>query len=576
MKIPIGYSEVFTDRSVTIPDLLSNIDRSTMLKVAVHFLAVGHDIPKEDVANWCNRIFCDNNRIIAEQIKAKLLDLNKDSNRNLINPYSSLSLFEFCFDQLSDSGSTSLEEAEILIFKAYLLFNQQLKDNLNKGTSSASHVTGDVTQFAASRLAEGYQLHPLLNVEKNELWKCQLIKVFKLFTFMENHPKGQPILAQFLNDENCESWIEYLQQILPFVRGLIRKENEGFVQFNPTDENNAEILRRFSLNNSSPINDDDFKKVRATPIFELSDGFQLIFDPFVIELLFKGVYFKLEKAYATLNGEENRKNFRSFYCLEFSEKTLLYQTFKTNFSTDHIHFTGDELDKLKISGACDYYLRMKKWNSIFLVESKDIQIAASIKGSFDFETIKSAFEKKLYQEIFEDGKIGKRAVLQLTENVRKVLSKEFKMDDKYNPSSVGIYPILVLYDYEYNAAGLNYLINQWFAIELEKLRIQGFDISRVRKITLIDIDTLIYFENPLWSCKFNMVIDSYHKYISHFSSNAFSSKVEAMHYLVQETHSFSFYYRNYCILHRSYENPNQLDWTLVELFNKAQEQNETK
>src|SRR5690606_13087860 len=105
---------------------------------------------------------------------------------------------------------------------------------------------------------------------------------------------------------------------------------------------------------------------------------------------------------------------------------------------------------------------------IFLFESKDILINATIKHSYDFTKYEKELRKKLYYEE-SDGKTEKKAVLQLLKNIENILKKEFPADLNYKTKSVIIYPIIVLHDHQFNVLGLNSLVNHWFKIEVKKL-----------------------------------------------------------------------------------------------------------
>ena len=113
-------------------------------------------------------------------------------------------------------------------------------------------------------------------------------------------------------------------------------------------------------------------------------------------MLHKGVYFKL---YEINNGlvkpEKVKGNFRSFYCDEFSEKILLYKTLNSIFKNKYKELSGEEIKtNYNIDAEPDYYIR--NGNSIFLFESKDILINATIKSTYDFTQYESEFRKKLY------------------------------------------------------------------------------------------------------------------------------------------------------------------------------------
>ena len=151
-----------------------------------------------------------------------------------------------------------------------------------------------------------------------------------------------------------------------------------------------------------------------------------------------------------------------------------------------------------IDGAPDYYVR--NGNKIFLFESKDILPSVNVKKSFDFSLIKEELEKKLY---FNE-KGSPKAVLQLINTIREILNEDIKFDNNFKSRKIKIYPVLVLHYRLFNVGGLNKLINFWFKEELGKLENEGLEISNVKPLVIIDIDTLIFYQDLFKDKKLNL------------------------------------------------------------------------
>jgi hypothetical protein len=88
-------------------------------------------------------------------------------------------------------------------------------------------------------------------------------------------------------------------------------------------------------------------------------------------------------------------------------------------------------------------------------------------------------------------------------------------DTAYKPQAIKIYPVLVLHDHSFRVPGLNHLVNSWFTDELDKLAVKGLPTRRVRNLTIIDIDTLIYRQDIFREETFNLgeMISEYHQYV---------------------------------------------------------------
>jgi hypothetical protein len=192
--------------------------------------------------------------------------------------------------------------------------------------------------------------------------------------------------------------------------------------------------------------------------------------------------------------------------LEFSEKELFYELMKLSFSNQETHFSGAQLAQMDITGAPDYLLRED--GNIYLFENKDILLKAEIKNSYDFERIKKEFIKKLYRDPIKD---KPKAVVQLTKSIERILNNEIADINSSDGTLNFIYPILVLHDRVFSVEGLNFFVNKWFQLELIKLKDRGIDVSIVRPITVINIDTFALFHEQIKNCPmgFSAYLESY-------------------------------------------------------------------
>ncbi len=90
-----------------------------------------------------------------------------------------------------------------------------------------------------------------------------------------------------------------------------------------------------------------------------------------------------------------------------------------------------------------------------------------------------------------------KAVLQSATNVGRVLLQTLKLDGGYDSEKVEIYPVIIVHDSLYNLVTLNYWVNLWFQQELNTMKAtseyQQINFSEVRPVTVIDIDTLIFY-----------------------------------------------------------------------------------
>lgn len=203
----------------------------------------------------------------------------------------------------------------------------------------------------------------------------------------------------------------------------------------------------------------------------------------------------------------------------------------------YICFSGEDCRKLKSNAEPDYYIR--NWNDIFLFEFKDAKINRDTKISADYSSLKTTLEKKFVQ------KNNKRpsAIKQIINNINRILNQDILWDTKYNNLKVKIYPILVVSDSKFSIPGISPILNEYFKKELEN---NGISNNRIRDLVVVDIDTLILYQND-FCCKnlvLKNIIEEYYAYLKkrkpitnvkdNIIYNAFHSYFSFSYFLLQK------------------------------------------
>jgi hypothetical protein len=322
-----------------------------------------------------------------------------------------------------------------------------------------------------------------------------MIKAIYLFQFLESNEKTQPLLVTFLEHFNSLTWQEYLKSLLPLTTPAIKSEREAHTDIvvEPGDkfEQGCAFIEKLMIQENDELDQNDFLSTRAKPFYKVKDGmYRIIFNLFVVEKIFKGVYFFLRDVNKTLPVANRIKEIKSFYGDEFSEKILCYKVIESIYPDKCIRFSGKELADMKIDATPDYYVR--KGKNIVLVESKDFLIAADKKMSFDYNVYEQEFGRVLDYEDLPDGKRKLKAVTQLSNSIRRILKNEFASDKAYHYKEVFIYPVLMTHDHQYDTPGFNELIDFWFQDALSELAEEGLFIHRVKPLSVVSIDSLIY------------------------------------------------------------------------------------
>jgi len=547
----VTFGEVFDEEPKDLKTYLTGISRTKLLNVGAFFLGFANRNSQfKDYKEFLSMFFRQENNVLANEIFVKLNELQQKANAELIivNPLTFLQLFEFCFDNLTEDDSQTEAESEVNIFKSILYLNEQNIKLQNVAFTSTEDVK-DVSKLAAISLSQSFPYSELINNDTSEVLVGQMIKSIFFFEFLESDPRTNTLLTEFLKHFESPDWKTFLKSTLPLIFAVIKSNKEAHIDIviakDENFESSCKFLEKLNVTDTEILYDYDFKKIRSKPFYKVSEGvFRIIYGLFVLELIHKGVYFKLNEINNGLKDGERIKNFRSLYCDDFSEKYLLYKLLNSIYKNRYIEYSGEQIKKMGIVAEPDYYIR--NGNYLFLFESKDILINATIKSSYDFKQYEIEFKKKLYFETKKE-KVENKAVLQLINNIENVLTKQFQFDKNYKIQSIHIYPILVLHDHQFNIAGLNVIINSWFQTELAKLKEKGLPTDKVKPLVIIDIDTIIFHQDLFRdrTLKLNQILDEYFKFITFDTRRKYLNEEHFKKYAKRTVLTFPLFISNY-------------------------------
>lgn len=489
-----------SEEKLTVEQYLAGSSRAMILNAAVFFLSFkNHKSKFDDNREFLGMFFRAENNELANQIYDRIKKFEKTGVRiGIINAYSSLKLFEYFFSKPEEPETQTQAELEVNLFKAYLALNTEFTEKQSIAFPSAQK-SDEELKIPMMMFCMHYPISDKTNYDINQIWATQMIKAIYLFQFLELHEKTQPLLTAFLAYFNCPTWQEYLKSILPLTLPAIKNEKEAhtdiIVEQGENFEQGCTFIEKLIIQENDALDQNDFLSVRAKPFYKVKDGvYRIIFNLFVVEKIFKGIYFLLKDILDKMSKEERKQikilNLKSFYGDEFSEKILCYKVMESIYTDKCIQFSGKELADMKINAEPDYYVR--KGKNILLIESKDFLIAADKKMSFDFNVYEEEFGKVLDYEELPNGKIKPKAVVQLINNIRKILKNEFSADADYHYKDVFIYPVLLTHDHQYDTPGFNELIDFWFQDALLELAEERLFIHHVKPLSVVNIDSLIY------------------------------------------------------------------------------------
>lgn len=502
-----------TEKRLTIEEYLAGTSREMILNVATFFLGFkNHKSRFDDHREFLEMFFRKENNEIANQIYERIKESEKKSARiGIINTYSSLKLFEYVFTKPEEPEMQTQAELEVNLFKAYLTLNSEFT-KLQSAAFRTGCESDEELKFPMMVFCTQYPIFDKEDYDINQIWATQMIKAIYLFQFLESHPKTQSLLKAFLSYFSCSTWQEYLKSLLPLTMPINESESytDIVVDTDKKFEERCSFIEKLMIQEQDELDPNDFLTIRAKPFYKVKNGvYRIIFNLFVVEKIFKGVYFLLRDVNKTLPEANQIKQIKSFYGDEFSEKVLCYKVMESIYPGECTRFSGKELAKKGIDSAPDYYLR--KGNNILLVESKDFLIAADKKMSFDFNVYEEEFGRVLDYEELPNGRTKAKAVVQLINSIRRILKNEFSADTDYYYKDVFIYPVLLTHDHQYDTPGFNELIDFWFQDALLELEREGLFISHVKPLSVVNVDTLIYHQVGLSSnIPLHKILNLYH------------------------------------------------------------------
>jgi len=556
----LEFETLFPHENPLSPEeYLKGGNRSLILDIATFFLSFKTQNSKyHSSKNVLEIIFGENNNGFANDVYNQILAIEKKGAKvTIINPQSSLDLFEYFFRLDEYEQTQDPDEFEINFFKAYLVFNSRFTKEQLKAFSSTKDLEEDL-HYPMMIFCSSYPYTDKVNYDINGIWITQVIKSVWFFEFLEKNKQTLALLEVFLNYFENKSWRDYLKKLLPLTTSSINNEKESQTDITVTKDEefdyNISFIEKLILVEDDELYENDYLTLRSKPFYKIKEGvYRIIFNLFVVEKIFKGLYFILRDLNNKLPDKLKVNEFKSLYGLEFSEKTLLYRLMDLIYNKPCIKYTGEFLEKSGIAGAPDYYIRHGK--NILLFESKDFLIPASSKMSFDFSIYEDAFEEKLYFKNV-NGKEKPKAIMQLINVIKKLLKNNFSIDTNYKYREIYIYPIIITHDHQYDTAGFNTLINSWFQEELDYLQEKGFYINKIKPLVIINVDSLIYHQVPLGkSISIHELLDIYYKESIINRNIRFKTDAEAHGYFISKLVPFSVFLDRYVKKHNLREMP---------------------
>lgn len=544
----IDFEKVFEDENSD--DYIKKIEyipKTLLVDIASFFVSANPDNELvKDYKYFLSKLFGKENNMLANEINDKIVQYKNEKSKNvgILNPRTSLKLFETVLTQNQKDIEISNEQLEILIFKIYLALNTQFNKNDNLIIESAKKFNQYPERICLA-IGNSLPTSDISNYNLKSVFVGQILKAIFLFEFLSTQDTSKTLLEKFYNRFKVTDYKEFLKKIFPLAFFVMSSKHEGSITLEvKKDENyesNIDFLNNLIISNIDYVdNDIDYLTLRANPLYKLGETSYRVISPlFAIEKIFNGLYFLLKEI--NDNFDKTLKiNLRQLITFEFSEKYLLYKIIERTYEKKYFKLSGEQM---KTPGAPDYYIR--NGNKVFLFESKDILMRADIKESYDFEQYEKALKEKLYFEI-NGKKESPKAVRQLTNFAKSLLNGDFDEDKNYKPNSIKIYPIILLHNRQLDILGLNNLINIWFELEKAEIEKAGLTTKNLKRPTILNIDTLLVMHEQLANGKYQLdkLLDEYQNMINELQlkTKKFKTQQDRMQFVHDQLASFNMFF----------------------------------
>lgn len=529
----IELKEIFLEPEKDLDSYLRGISKRTLLEVGANTMGYLNFLSPTPFtfADDIGRFLSPRNQSIAERIfhQISAIEKRERSTARILQQKTALQFFQHAWNRPDESETQQEEDIEINILKAYLLLNTKYIEQQSVATSGSDETLG-ISKLAAWALSSTFSDFELINHNTPNLFIIQLIKAVNLFLFLESDNKYSALLQAFLRYYNSSSWQDYLQSLLAAIKFVtqVEKPQRLKLEIKPGSDfkENYLFLFKHALGPKEELITSDFTSLRGKPFYqERADTFVLLHPVLAIEMLHKGLYFRLKDVNATLPNAERISNWRSQYCDLFSEQFLLYPVLDNVFSERGTNYHGADIKETFKNdgyGEPDEYYRLG--NCAILFESKDALPAQESKAGHSFSDYVKHLKRSFYYDNHDGkGKIDNKATLQLRRNIVRLLQRAFTFDKDYDSITLTIYSVVVVHDRLYNQPGLNVLVNEWFQQGLAELPSDTPSVQNVRPLIIIDIDTLISYQEHFRDQKM-IFEDTLEKYINHVNPDMNSAR----------------------------------------------------
>lgn len=482
-QILIGFRDVFEGEEMLDPkSYLKGISRKTLIDVATYLLA---NAPLT-VEGYCRLCLGESNSDFARLLVNFLSTRSgrfKADEYVVVSVTTGLKLYELAVETSeADSDTLTHGQIEIAITKTVLAINQteiDAQDKLSVGSDDEKPIAPKMMLAAMS------PYHSTINCSLIDELVAQTHNALCLFKFLEQNYSA--LLTEFLKTKGITHWHSYISGLYGYVYPILKHLKSGYstiVTFKSDDEYSSNLQFIESLSHQSIDSHYDFQPLRARPFYFDRERREIrpILSVFVIDMLFKGLYFQLKDINERLGIIPDLK---STIGTDFTEQVLFNSVMKSIFGRRFLQRTESQMvdTERQDYGNPDFYVR--NGNKVYIFEIKDALIRADVLNSYDYNEI----EKELKFKLFQNKKGTPKGIRQLINNIKGLFSGYYEWDKGAKVNKIRIHPVLVFTDRSLTLPAANVVLNEWFYDQLKE-EISEDELTRVAPLVTVSLNSL--------------------------------------------------------------------------------------
>jgi hypothetical protein len=547
----LGFKDLYPEENPPDKSNLAHIvGRDNLFKFCAYFLAHfrNNGIPENeqlllDFFSFKGKIPDNKNYQIALTRYRSVVKNNPGTQFNFVSVESLLKVFLWTTQHPEIPMEQPEDPKHILpLFKLFLLFNDETAVLCKKALREAEGIPVE-RRPQQLILATSFSQTDFIHAIYAQIFKTQFYKGAKLLKFMSGHSDYLPLLNALLADFKSNTKEDYFKALGAAIGLALQPVNNNWSMLNvppgPDFKQACFFLDKLSIVEESVADlQNDYLELRNKPLIKYGEGsYLVIYDMFLAKKIYNGLVFYLS---SSVNKDPGlfKASFFGRLRQDFSEGVLVYDVFDYIFAqANTVKISGNQFKYAGIDREPDYYIR--QGNDVLLVESKDFYIKGEIKLSYDFALI----EKEL-----KEGRLGK-AVVQLEANIRRTIMKQLKIDTAYDVDDITIFPIILVHDALYSAPGLNFWVNIWLKGAFNEMKedpaYRGFEFKKVYPVTIVEIDTLLFYEENIRGYELDLVslLKEFHAW-TQYEKNDFKDNEEFELYAAKSVAPFSQFVRH--------------------------------